>query len=105
MPPKYKLHITEGTLADYEVARAWWEVNRPKAPLALQEDFDDAMERLERLGDRGGVELLSPGQRGGYRRLLLPRVRYYLYFRVVDDAGAIEVLALWHVSRGTRPQV
>lgn len=39
MPPKYKLHITEGTLADYEVARAWWEVNRPKAPLALQDDL------------------------------------------------------------------
>ena len=37
----------------------------------------------------------------GLRRITLPRVRYYLYYRVSGEA--LEVVALWHVSRGRQP--
>ncbi|MFO0725872.1 MAG: type II toxin-antitoxin system RelE/ParE family toxin [Myxococcota bacterium] len=103
MQPKFKIHIVNSTLADYEHARAWWAAHRPKAPLAIEEDFDEAMQRLEEHGDKIGAPI-GPLRRG-YRRLLLPRVRYYVYFRHLDKAGVIEVLALWHVSRGEPPQI
>jgi hypothetical protein len=37
----------------------------------------------------------------GVRRLLLGRVRYFIYFRVTPDT--LEVLAFWHMSRGKQP--
>ena len=37
----------------------------------------------------------------GTRRAILPRIRYYLYYRV--SGGALEVLAFWHMSRSRQP--
>jgi hypothetical protein len=39
----------------------------------------------------------------GVPRLLLSRIGYWIYYR--ESKGVIDVLALWHVSRGSRPQV
>ena len=39
----------------------------------------------------------------GVRRVTLSRIRYYLYYRVADDA--LQVLALWHTSRGLGPSL
>ena len=36
------------------------------------------------------------------RRLHLLRIHYYLYYRAVGE-DAVEVLALWHTSRGQGP--
>ncbi len=33
------------------------------------------------------------------------RVRYYLYYRVDEDAEAVEVLAAWHASRKGHPNL
>jgi len=38
------------------------------------------------------------------RRVHLARIRYYLYYRLTSEP-AIEVLAFWHTSRGTSPQL
>ena len=35
------------------------------------------------------------------RRLLVGRIRYFIYYRVTPDA--LEVLAVWHVSRNKQP--
>ena len=35
------------------------------------------------------------------RRLLLGRIRHFIYYRTTADA--LEVLAVWHVSRGRQP--
>jgi plasmid stabilization system protein ParE len=48
--------------------------------------------------------LSTPARRSrvsGVCRAALPRIRYYLYYRV--SRGALEVLALWHMSRGRQP--
>ena len=37
----------------------------------------------------------------GVRRLLLRASRYLVYYSVHDDA--VEVLRLWHTSRGSKP--
>ena len=39
------------------------------------------------------------------RRVHLARIHYHLYYRVRTDPPAIEVLALWHTSRGAAPQL
>ncbi len=37
----------------------------------------------------------------GVRRLLLRATRYHVYYRVRDET--LEVLAVWHATRGTGP--
>jgi hypothetical protein len=37
----------------------------------------------------------------GVRRLLLRATRYHVYYRVREET--LEVLALWHATRGTGP--
>jgi plasmid stabilization system protein ParE len=41
----------------------------------------------------------------GVRRVLLGRTQYYLYYMVAEEEGVIDVLSLWHTSRGTRPRL
>jgi plasmid stabilization system protein ParE len=41
----------------------------------------------------------------GVRRIHLARVRYHLYYRVTAAPETVEVLALWHSSRGAAPAI
>jgi len=54
------------------------------------------------LGD--GVKYESHPEIAGLRRLHLPRVRYFVYFRPIG-ADLIEIVAFWHTSRGTPPEL
>jgi plasmid stabilization system protein ParE len=37
----------------------------------------------------------------GIRRLFVGRIRYFIYYRATSDT--LQVLAVWHVSRGNQP--
>ena len=37
----------------------------------------------------------------GVRRVHMARIHYHVYYRVADTPPAVEVLALWHTSRGS----
>ena len=41
----------------------------------------------------------------GLRRVLLGQTQYHLYYVVSHDDEIVEILALWHTSRGKRPRV
>jgi plasmid stabilization system protein ParE len=41
----------------------------------------------------------------GVRRVLLPRVGHFLFYRVAPRKQAVEILAFWHASRGSRPRL
>lgn len=48
-------------------------------------------------------EAVSHSRIAGLRRVLLGRTQYHLYYAMSGDKGVVEVLALWHTSRGKRP--
>ena len=35
----------------------------------------------------------------GVRRVLLPRIRYHLYYRIARRPAGIQILAFWHARR------
>ena len=75
--------------------------NRPAAPDAVVEDLSRALELLlaeSEMGARARSACLPD-----VRRVTLSRIRYHLYYRLVGDA--IQVLALWHTSRGRGPEL
>jgi plasmid stabilization system protein ParE len=84
-------------------AAEWWVSNRPNAPAAFIEEVERALQLISSqpaIGAQAQNAKLS-----GVRRIHLPRVRYYLYYRIAKSPPAVEVLALWHTSRGSAPPI
>ena len=99
MTSPLQIKVSQLALAQIEEAAAWWAENRPSAPGAVRQELDRILGLLSvqpGLGARARRAKLT-----GVRRATLPRIRYYLYYRVFDDA--LEVLALWHTGRGVNP--
>jgi plasmid stabilization system protein ParE len=96
-----KIRVSSRALAQIEEAAEWWARNRPSAPDAIHHDV---AEMLDVLCAQPGIG--APARRSrskGVRRVILPRVRYYIYYRV--SGGFLDVLAFWHTSRGRQPRV
>lgn len=82
-------------------AAEWWLQNRPAAPGAVAKDIGES---IALLAEQPGIGAKYEGARTpGVRRLFLGRIGYFLYYRVSDET--LEVLALWHASRGVQPHV
>ncbi len=84
-------------------AREWWQANRPVAPEALEEELHRRLALIAQqpyIGPRARNIKLA-----GVRRVYLSRIGYHLYYRVQPFSEAVEVLAFWHASRGSGPDV
>jgi plasmid stabilization system protein ParE len=84
-----------------DVALQWWTKNRPGAPHLLTLELDRALESLQdhpRIGEKIRVR-----RSGAIRKLVLQRSRYDLYYLIQGDT--IQILALWHQSRGKLPRL
>jgi plasmid stabilization system protein ParE len=101
LSPVLVIKVSRRATAQIEKAAEWWHENRPAAPGAVREDIARALPLLVTQPGLG-----VPARRArtrGIRRLTLSRIRYYLYYRVSKEA--LEVLALWHTSRGREPRL
>ena len=95
------VRVTKRAHAQIDRAARWWDENRFLAPEAFDEDLSEAFLLLGAEPGVGAPVLRARTQ--GVRRLHLARIRYHLYYRIRGDR--IEVLALWHTSRGGEPTV
>jgi plasmid stabilization system protein ParE len=99
------LHVEVSDLANAQIdaAERWWRLNRPKAPNAIREELERASQLISARPNVGAKarNVSLPG----VRRLRIARVRYYVYYRVVSDPDQVEILALWHESRGSGPPI
>ena len=83
------------------VAAEWWAQNRPAAPGAVRKDIGEA---LSLLAQQPGIGAAYEGASlKDVRRLLVGRIQYFIDYRTTGDA--IEVIAVWHASRGKQPTV
>lgn len=101
MSAPLRIEITDAAQSQIMAAVRWWDANRPRAPGAVFEDLDRTLDLLAfqpGVGSRARRATLS-----GVRRVTLSRIRYHLYYRVVDDT--LQVLAFWHSSRGKEPEL
>ncbi len=102
---KQKLPVRIVTSAANAIVEAaeWWLINRTKAPEAFIEDLDSALDLIA-LQPNVGAKARNM-KLTGVRRIHLSRVHYYLYYRLKRTPPSIEVLALWHTSRGSEPKL
>jgi plasmid stabilization system protein ParE len=86
-----------------ESAGQWWRENRQDSPEALS---DELVRTLDLIARQPGVGLPATNVRlSGVRRILLPRVGYFLFYRVAPRRHLVEVLAFWHTKRGSSPKL
>lgn len=77
--------------------------NRDKAPEAFAEEIERAFDMIRRLPSAGEPVLHSTVV--GARRLLLGRIHYHIYYVAAPTNDTVDILALWHASRGQPPEL
>jgi len=96
-----RVKVSARAASQIRKAAEWWAENRPAAPGAVRTDIGEA---LALLAQQPGIGTAYEGARTkGVRRLLVGRIRYFVYYHVTPDT--LEVLAVWHVSRGKQPSL
>jgi len=101
VPARLPIHIVNSAARAITEAAEWWVANRAKAHKAFSEELKRAFQLIA-AHPRIGARALNVKLRD-VRRVHLARVHYHLYYRLVGDPPSIEVLALWHTSRGDAP--
>ncbi len=81
----------------------WWRENRPKNPTLFEDELEKATQQLAAFSNAGLPYRESVG--GTIRRLLLRNSRYYVYCRVFDEHSIVQIMAVWHASRGRGPRL
>lgn len=96
-----EVRISRRALSQVREAVRWWKRNRPSAPNAIEEELAKALRLIsvERVIGARARDLDLPG----IRRLRLARIGYFLYYAAADDR--IDVVAFWHVRRGSNPPI
>jgi plasmid stabilization system protein ParE len=96
-----KVRVTKRAQAQIDRAATWWDDNRPLAPEAFDEDLSEAFSLLSA---QPGIGVPVTNVRTpGVKRLHLARIHYFLYYRVRGEE--VQVLRIWHTSRGTDPKL
>jgi len=96
-----RVKVSARAASQIRKAAEWWAENRPAAPGAVRTDIGEA---LALLAQQPGIGTAYEGSRTkGVRRLLVGRIRYFIYYDVTSDT--LEVLAVWHESRGKQPSL
>ena len=86
-----------------EEASDWWRKHREGSPDALSEDL---VRTLDIIARQPGIGSPAASQRlKDVRRVLLPRVGYFLFYRVARRRSELQVLAFWHAKRGASPKL
>ncbi len=82
--------------------RTWWEANREKAPRLFVEELTAAVAKLRDGADEERQQYAARRGRITWR-ILMPKTRKNLYYRIDDAAGEVEILLLWNAAAGESP--
>ena len=98
---RLRLYVVPTARRQIEKAAQWWRVNRQAAPRLFRDELRQAFELITEQPEIAPIapEVEAPN----VRRFHLSRIRYHLYYRRREDT--VEVLALWHSSRGSGPDL
>ncbi len=99
----FPIKVVPRTAREIAEAGNWWQANRPAAPTAFEDELRRAFALISQYPSVGAQALNA--NLTGVRRIYLSRIRYHLYYRVRSAPEPVEVLALWHASRGSDPGV
>lgn len=96
-----ELFISRRAAREIDRVAGWWATHRPAAPGAVRKDLEAAFALLVEQPGLGGE--VTQADSSGIRRFHVDRIRYWVYYRV--RGKRLEVVCVWHSSRGSGPSV
>lgn len=84
---------------EVETIDTWWQTNRTATPDLFLMELERMLQAIALLPELGAPARNTRVE--GVRRILLAKTRHYVYYRKAIDT--IQVLAVWHTSRGKGP--
>jgi plasmid stabilization system protein ParE len=96
-----ELFVSRRAAREIDRVAGWWAANRPAAPGAVRKDLEAAFALLLEQPHMGGA--VTQASSPGVRRFHVDRIRYWVYYRV--RGTRLEVVSVWHSSRGSGPSV
>jgi plasmid stabilization system protein ParE len=76
-----KFELAPRFLREAERSASWWRKNRPAARLLFDEELRAALDQIRSAPALGSAYLAMAGHE--HRRVLMPRTRYHVYYRIV----------------------
>jgi plasmid stabilization system protein ParE len=101
--PRLAVIFWDRAARQIEAAGDWWRENRQGSPEALS---DELVRILDLIARQPGVGQQATNARlSSVKRILLPRVGYFLFYRLAPRKQRVEVLAFRHAKRGSVPRL
>lgn len=82
----------------------WWAQHREKAPRLFVEELAAAVAKLRSGADQERQQYAAQSGRIIWR-LLMPKTRNHVYYRVSEAAGDVEILLVWNAVAGAAPDL
>jgi len=89
---------------DADDGRDWWLRHRDKAPDLFDEELEAAVKKLSQAPYAGEV-VTTRGLKFEVRYVSMRKTRFRVFYRVNAEARLVEILRLWHMSRGETPSL
>ena len=96
-----ELFISRRAATEIDRVAGWWAAHRPAAPGVVRKDLEAALALLVDQPSLGGQ--VPTATSPGIRRFHVDRIHYWVYYRVRENR--LEVVSVWHSSRGAGPSV
>jgi plasmid stabilization system protein ParE len=97
-----KLELSPRSVREAERCARWWRANRLVAPALFDEELRAALDQIRTAPQLGIAYQAMRGRE--HRRVLMPRTRYHVYYRVVAP-DRVRIVAVWSAVRGRGPRL
>jgi plasmid stabilization system protein ParE len=84
--------------------RVWWKQHREKAPRLFVEELAAVVAKLRDGADKERQQYAARSGRIIWR-LLMPKTRNHVYYRVNEAAGDVEILVVWNAVADATPDL
>ncbi|WP_082488670.1 type II toxin-antitoxin system RelE/ParE family toxin [Duganella sp. Leaf61] len=101
MNAPYSISVTHRAAAEIRQLASWWQQHRLAAPDAVQLELERAFTLLSMLPKVGAIA--KNARLANVRRVHLAKIHHHLYYRIAGNR--VEILALWHTSRHSKPGI
>lgn len=99
-----KVRFTPEALLAVREKRAWWEQHREKAPGLFVQELAAVVSKLRDGADEERQQFAARGGRIIWR-ILMPKTRNHVYYRIDEGAGLVDVLLVWNAVSGRQPEL
>ena len=86
----YTVVYAPAVAAQFERALRWWAAHRDKAPGLLAREIDRALDLVAATPELGQRAITH--RFGLLHRMLLPRSKYHLYYRIIEAEVRVELV-------------